>query len=274
MAMAPNSLHLWEDSFLYVTPAIHSGLTARSSATLLASASGRPFTLEAADGTRVRCTAALVAPHVSRGLDVDGSGLLSLNLEPASAAYRRLSGAVGTQGIQPIDARRFGRLREAFEGALAGGLNDGELHALSTRMVDAIAGRPAPDAPLDRRIERVLRMAQRPRGSLSLKELAAAVCLSPDRLTHLFREQAGLSIKRYLLWAKIRRTVQQFSSGRRALTDIALDSGFADAAHMSRTFQRCFGLPPSFLADTAQVRVTADAHASHAWGGGTPEPAA
>ncbi|MNJ00369.1 DNA-binding transcriptional activator FeaR [compost metagenome] len=74
-----------------------------------------------------------------------------------------------------------------------------------------------------------------------------------------------MSIKRYALWTKVRRTVQQFTA-RRPLTDVALVSGFTDAAHMSRTFQRYFGLSPSFLSN--QVRVTADEQASHAWGRG------
>jgi hypothetical protein len=49
MATPKNFLHLWDDRFLYITPAIQSGLTARSSATVLASVSGHPFMLEAAD---------------------------------------------------------------------------------------------------------------------------------------------------------------------------------------------------------------------------------
>ena len=102
---------------------------------------------------------------------------------------------------------------------------------------------------------------------VSVRDLAAVACLSPDRLTHLFAEQVGVSVKRYALWTKVRRTVQQFT-GQRSLTDVALVSGFTDAAHMSRTFQRYFGLPPSFLA--SQVRVTADEQASHAWGQNAP----
>jgi len=38
---ARNHLYLWDDRFLYVTPEIHSGLTARSTTTLLLSAVGR-----------------------------------------------------------------------------------------------------------------------------------------------------------------------------------------------------------------------------------------
>lgn len=257
-------LHLWDDRLLYITPAIQSGLTARSLVTLLASATGRPFLLEAPDGTRLQCSAALVAPHVPRRLDADGCGLLSLNLDPTSGACRRLSGVLSDHGIRVIDARCFGRLREHFEAALLGVLDSGQVCELSIRMVDAVTGQPTLDAPLDPRIERVLHQVRSHVGRLPLRELSAVACLSPDRLTHLFREQVGLSLKSYVLWAKIRRSVEQFASGRR-LTDIALDGGFTDAAHMSHTFQRYFGLTPSFLADSARVEVSLGLGAVGAW---------
>ena len=263
MTTQQNFLHLWDDRFLYITPAIQSGLTARSSATLLASVSGHPFTLEAVDGTRVRCTAALVAPHVSRRLDVDGCGLLSLNLDPASSAYRMLARHMGGHGIQPVDARRFGRLRDDFDPAQCGVLSAHQLQLLSARLVEAMTESPELEVPIDPRIERVLQAIREHAGQIALKELSAVACLSPDRLTHLFAQQVGVSVKRYALWTKVRRTVQQFT-GPRALTDVALVSGFTDAAHMSRTFQHYFGLSPSFIA--RQVQVTADAQASHAWG--------
>lgn len=263
MTTQHNFLHLWDDRFLYITPAIQSGLTARSSATLLASVSGHPFTLEAADGTRVQCTAALVAPHVSRRLDVDGCGLLSLNLDPASIAYRMLAKRMGGHGIQPVDARRFGRLRDDFEPAQCGALSGCQLQSLSDGLVQTMTECPELQVPIDPRIERVLRALRERAGQIALKELSCVACLSPDRLTHLFAQQVGVSVKRYALWAKVRRTVQQFTVPR-ALTDVALVGGFTDAAHMSRTFQRYFGLAPSFIAK--QVRVTAHAQASHAWG--------
>ena len=262
---ARTSLHLWDDRFLYVTPAIQSGLTARSSATLLVSISGQPFTLVALDGQRVDCQAALVPPHVPRRLDVDGGGLLSLNLDPASAAYSALSAGLGTQSIRPIHADCFGPLREAFEGALHGQLSQARLQALSVDMVQAVCGMPTPVFQMDRRIEAVLRRLRQASGKVPLSELATTACLSPDRLTHLFREQTGLSIKRYLVWAKIRRSVQQMNQGR-PLTDIAHDCGFSDSAHMSHTYQQHFGLPPSFLADASRVKVTVDQQAFRAWG--------
>lgn len=263
----PNHLHLWDDRFFYITPAIQSGLTARSSATLLASVSGHPFTLVTLDGSVLRCTAALVAPHVPRQLDADGCGLLSLNIDPASAAFRALSLALGERSILPIDAACFGPLREQFEGALHGQLGAGPLRALSEGMVRCVCGTSEQRAPLDPRVDRVLQrlhVASGQGSTIPLRDLAALACLSPDRMTHLFREQTGMSIKRYLLWAKIRRTVQLMATGG-SLTQIALSGGFTDAAHMSRTFQRYFGLPPSFLANAGSVAVVVDEHALRTW---------
>ncbi|MFM9926007.1 helix-turn-helix domain-containing protein [Variovorax sp. H27-G14] len=173
---------------------------------------------------------------------------------------------MGGHGIQPVDARRFGRLRDDFDPAQRGLLSDSQLQALSAKMVEAITEWPERATPIDQRIARVLQCIREHTGQIALKELSTVACLSPDRLTHLFAEQVGVSVKRYALWSKVRRTVQQFT-GHRPLTDVALVGGFTDAAHMSRTFQRYFGLPPSFL--VSQVQVTADAQASHAWGRAT-----
>jgi len=266
MVTPKNYLHLWGDRFLYITPAIQSGLTARSSATVLVSVSGRPFMLEAADGTRAHCAAAVVAPHVARRLAVEGCGLLSLNIDPASGAYRMLSRQLGGHGIQVVDARRFGRLRDSFEPAQFGALDDAALQALSRRLVESITGGTERRTPGDPRIERVIEAIRSRAGTVSLQELSALAFLSPDRLTHLFALQVGVSVKRYALWAKVRRTVQQFS-GQRLLTDAALIGGFTDAAHMSRTFKSYFGLAPSFLA--GKVEVKAGAQASQAWGRGS-----
>ena len=262
-----NHLHLWEDRFFYITPAIQSGLTARSSATLLASVSGRPFTLVTLDGSVLRCTAAIVAPHVPRQLDADGCGLLSLNIDPASAAFRELSATLGNRSILPVNVAIFGRLRDQFEGALHGQIGTQQLRELSACMLQAVCGPRAQRGPLDPRVNRVLsrlHVASGQGATIPLKELAALACLSPDRMTHLFREQTGMSIKRYLLWAKIRRAVQLMADGG-PLTQIALSGGFTDAAHMSRTFQRYFGLSPSFLASGGRVAVTVDAHAAQTW---------
>lgn len=75
---------------------------------------------------------------------------------------------------------------------------------------------------------------------------AASVFLSPSRFAHLFKQQVGLPYRRYLLWRKVTRAMRAI--GREAsISAAAHQAGFADAAHLSRTFQQMLGLPPSVL---------------------------
>ena len=80
----------------------------------------------------------------------------------------------------------------------------------------------------------------------SLEALAARVDLSPSRLMHVFTESVGIPLRPYLLWLKLQRAATSIVNGV-PLTDAAHEAGFADSAHMTRTFKRMFGMTPSAL---------------------------
>ena len=72
------------------------------------------------------------------------------------------------------------------------------------------------------------------------------VFLSPSRFAHLFKAQVGLPFRRYMLWRKLTRAM--IVIGReKTITTAAYATDFADAAHLTRTFQQMVGLPPSVL---------------------------
>ncbi|MBL6748910.1 MAG: helix-turn-helix domain-containing protein [Nevskia sp.] len=78
-------------------------------------------------------------------------------------------------------------------------------------------------------------------------ELAGEVGLSASRLAHLFRGATGIPVRRYILWRRLRAAVQSaLQTGN--LTEAAHAAGFADSAHLSRTFRAMFGITPSLLA--------------------------
>jgi AraC family transcriptional regulator len=83
-------------------------------------------------------------------------------------------------------------------------------------------------------------------GALSLPEAASAACLSPSRARHLFAAQTGLPFKTFVLWRRIEKAVALYAAGA-SLTEAAHEAGFADSAHLSRTFRRTFGLPAAAL---------------------------
>ena len=112
------------------------------------------------------------------------------------------------------------------------------------RLVDGATTRQ-PIHPRVRKLVRWLRTAP-PDVDTSLAALAAVAGLSESRLVHAFTASLGTSIKTYLLWLKLQRAAIAIVAGER-LTESALRAGFADAAHMTRTFRRMFGVPPSAL---------------------------
>jgi AraC-like DNA-binding protein len=83
---------------------------------------------------------------------------------------------------------------------------------------------------------------------LHASDLAGWISLSEEsRARHLFKEQAGVSFKRYLKWLKTMEAVKYTCTANSNLTEAAHMAGFSDSAHLSRTFKEMFGLSPSSI---------------------------
>ncbi len=113
--------------------------------------------------------------------------------------------------------------------------------------VQALSAGAPPSRSLDERVSKVLKAIRESDDMrMSLDEAAALVHLSPGRFAHLFAEQVGLPFRRYILWRKLARAM--LAIGReRNLAAAAQAADFADAAHLTRTFNQMFGIPPSVM---------------------------
>jgi AraC-like DNA-binding protein len=76
--------------------------------------------------------------------------------------------------------------------------------------------------------------------------------VSPTRVTHQFTSEIGIPVRRFVLWTRIKRAVEAHRTGR-DLTAAAIEAGFSDAAHFSRTFRAMFGLSPSLVLPVAEI---------------------
>lgn len=92
----------------------------------------------------------------------------------------------------------------------------------------------------------VARIKRTARENISVDELAAAVGLSASRLLSLFKQQAGIPIRRYRLWRRLHHATCLLAEGC-TLTDAAMGAGFSDSSHFSRTFLDMLGFQPSAL---------------------------
>jgi len=72
--------------------------------------------------------------------------------------------------------------------------------------------------------------------------LAKRLCLSPDRLTELFAAAMGRTPSNYLRHVRIERAQHLLRMTDLTVGEIALRTGFADAAHFCRVFRKVNGL--------------------------------
>ncbi|HEX4462935.1 MAG TPA: helix-turn-helix domain-containing protein, partial [Polyangia bacterium] len=116
------------------------------------------------------------------------------------------------------------------------------------RAVALLGGEPSAARPIHPRVRRILRRLREQSAidDVSLAALSDSAGLSPGRLMHVFTESVGIPLRPYVLWLKLQRAAAAIA-GRLPLARAASAAGFADAAHMSRTFRRMLGLSPSAL---------------------------
>ncbi|PFH08436.1 AraC-like DNA-binding protein [Collimonas sp. PA-H2] len=145
------------------------------------------------------------------------------------------------------NAEGFAPVRAGLAVARTGGLDLQGAEQLTQDWLACSALLERAQPGFDQRISQALAaIAAHPRDTLNGAALAAAVHLSASRFTHLFRQQTGLSLSRYLLWSRLLAAVEAVARGDN-MTHAAHAAGFADLAHMSRTFRNTFGVVPSEL---------------------------
>lgn len=89
------------------------------------------------------------------------------------------------------------------------------------------------------------RLDQSASGGFSLNHLAAEVGRHPVHVARTFREVFGCTIGAYARRARAEKAAALLRSTRRPLIDIALECGYGNASHFSRSFKAVFGVAPS-----------------------------
>jgi AraC-like DNA-binding protein len=113
-------------------------------------------------------------------------------------------------------------------------------------LVSGKAHKPAPMRALDRRraVEAALFIEANAHEPIDLERTATEAGLSPFHFLRLFSRALGVTPHQYLLRARLRRAARLLAETDRAVTDIALDVGFADLSNFVRTFHRVAGVSP------------------------------
>ncbi len=81
----------------------------------------------------------------------------------------------------------------------------------------------------------------------TLGALAREANMSPYHLARIFREEVGVPVHQYLIRSRLGKALEAMRAAHVNLTDIALETGFANHSHFTASFRSLFGITPSQL---------------------------
>jgi AraC family transcriptional regulator len=204
------------------------------------------YRLESGD-LSVDTAVAAVAPDARHAITSHGT-VAFVYIEPESvagrAAVRRL---FAKRRLVSVETALFGSLPAELLAAYRDPeITEARLIEIGRALVAKLSGDvEVPTA--DERVSKVIFWANAQLATpIRLADAAAVAGLSPDRLRHVFVRHTGLPFRTYVLWLRLLKAVEAFSHGE-SLTNAAHQAGFADSAHLSRTFRRTFGVAAAEL---------------------------
>lgn len=193
------------------------------------------------------CRAAIVPPDEPHQIDGRGSRLALFYLLPETEEGQQVLKSFSVSSASSVPSAALSQLLPRLKSYLDHGCSGEEAADLCDEMIYGLTPSSGQRACLDSRVVCALEYLRSALDhQVTSEEIAAAVALSPSRIAHLFREQSGLPLRRYMLWLRLCAALEQMAVNN-SLTDAAHAVGFADSAHLSRTFRRMHGITPSAL---------------------------
>lgn len=245
-------IFLWPARALFIAHAADTAVHAHHAVQLCLSLEA-PFKLRRGIGSQWgEFDFALIGPDQPHQLNGGGARLALLYLDPESDEGRALV-ARAAGGSFALPTRGDLGLRRELIYACADRADAPEAaFAAVTELLRFVTPSTTERHPMDSRVNRLLeRLRSQPQQALSAAVAAGELGLSSHRFQHVFRESTGVPFRRYLLWLRLVAAVTRIASGS-SMTTAAHAVGFADSAHLSRTFRRMFGLTPSALAKSSE----------------------
>ena len=198
------------------------------------------------DGNWSEFQGAIVRSHRHHQFAVEGATMAQLFIEPETVEGRLLLERY-VDDISPLPEVQRLAMARLLGDALRTDAKTDEMIAAARAATRLLAGVGTPLGKGDGRVDKAIAYIHAHiQAAITLDEAAAAAALSPGRFRHLFVAQTGTSFRAYVLWMRLNVAIQ-FAMAGQSWTEAAHAAGFADSAHLTRTFRRMFGINPAAL---------------------------
>ena len=183
----------------------------------------------------------LVNKNVSHSFKADKKICLTVIIEPVSDFGMALDELLKGRDYLIIDRSGLGTLKEKV--ILMKDESDKVVYpGLKDAMYGCFDLVPA-NKVLDERIAEFLDMLDHcDCEDHSIDEYAGKLCLSSSRFSHLFSEQVGIPIKKYLILHQLEKAFEAILQGE-SITTASVNAGFDSPSHFAATVKKLMGLP-------------------------------
>lgn len=248
---------MFDDRIVWASTGFVGAETTRPACALLIGAY-RKLSITTARSRVLKARAVLVAPNVARKLNAERAGFYSLSLDPAHKACRYLHAHVlKRRRLLDLSAQLGSTEIKALSAAIEQPQDCAASFHLSEQLLLHFFPGIEAAPPIDPRVvSAAVWLREQLPTRVNMRHLGELCHLSAGRLTHLFSEELGVSIRSYLRWVKLCKAAELFGRNQ-SIADVAAVIGFADSAHLYRVFRTYFSVKPSLLADRTRVQVQA-----------------
>lgn len=242
----PIHLHLWQDRSLFLG-VIPDPVEFTPACACLLVGLDLPFHIAVDDGPMVSTPLALVPPGVEVRYYSESGLLGCCFLDVLCRDYRLLSSRLHpvSDNLHGDDGPFAAAVVESFRRLY---LDPVDPAGVYDRLVESLA---LPSAAPEGRIEQavagvVASVRLTAAANLPNSYYANEAGLTEEVLSRWFRQQTGLTLRRYRNWHRLFLSAWMMQQGI-SLTDAAQEAGFSDAAHFTHVFREMVGLKPSFI---------------------------
>ena len=245
-------LFFWTGQFMYIGKAMNTSIHDHH-AIQIALSFDSFFTIQLRDQSSLNVKAAIIdsdQPHECRTNDAT---FLLLNIDPETNIGKALKRLYFThQGIAELATEHTAEFIQEIEKCLTGNMLNGRFIYEITRQFLSKLSLVQDTGIIDERISEVLKLLNNVNdAAIKVNDLAGKVFMSQSRLIHLFKEQVGIPIRKYILWTKVLLVLKKVFETKN-IREAAFYAGFSDAPHFNRTFKKMFGLHPTSILKNSQ----------------------
>lgn len=205
---------------------------------------------------------AVIPPYLAHRIETDDQMICSIMVEPESIDAANCN-FMNNPGPSAVEQRvLLDRIHQGYRLLQAIGVGD----TVEGLDVDRLFfGQEIEKKTMDPRIARITeKIKQNPAYNYTAEECADEAELSFSRFLHLFRDEVGVTFRKFRAWKRARNLLYHVNRTS-TLTDIALEIGYPDSTHFSHSIRQIYGLRPTeifagsrrlaiLLQDSARIR--------------------